>query len=207
MIKNEVNINEQVVVDYVIPESVFDKKRTKTSHFLLNTVFANTSIMTTEYFVNAFLDDMDFKHRIARPLFVLFKMKPKDNRWNLLHTRLRAKSEYILEYFVGTQNGYNLIMFVFQVPEKLGKEYIFFKAGKYSQFSEAYKKTFARYTHNDKAQPVESTIYRVLYKSKELKKELETYFGDSVKFEPEDELWGMPENKYEVYRYDETRKG
>jgi hypothetical protein len=211
MTKNDIDINNLVVMDYTAPESVFDKKRTKTSHFMLNAVFPNSSLMATEYFVNAFLDDVQFKHNIIRPIFLVFKTRGNaDTKWNAIASRLRAKSEYVLEYFAGTQAGRNIVVMVFQIPDKFAKDYLYFKAGKYSHFSDAYKKLFSRYSHNDRAQPVESNIWRVIHRSPELKKELEKYFnleatgkiGKPVEFGKDDELWGIPEPKYEYFRYE-----
>lgn len=201
MTKNDLDINELLAETYKIPESVFDRARTKTTHFMLNTIFHNSSLTNTEYFVNAFLNDAQFTHKIIRPLFLLFKVSPKDNKWGTILPRLRAKTEYLMEYLCGIQDKKHLIMLVFQVPDKYSKDYLNFKNGKYSQFSPEYKKLFNRYTANEKAQPVESTVWRVINKSAELKKELETYFGDPVKFSRDDELWGIPESAYEIYRY------
>lgn len=201
MVKNDLDINELLKEEYTIPESVFDRKRTKTSHFMLNTLFHNSSLTNTEYFVNAFLDDGEMRNHFLRPLFLLFKVAPKDNKWATIAPRLRAKTEYLMEYLCGIQEGKHLIMMVFQVPEKYKTEYILFKRGAYSKFSTEYKKLFNRYTANEKAQPIESTVWRVIHKSLDLKKELETYFGEPVKFEKDDELWGVPEPSYEVYRY------
>ena len=201
MTKNEVNINELIQEKYIVPKSVFDRGRTKTTHFLLNTVFSNSTLTTTEYFVNAFLDDAEYTHSIDTPIFVLFKIKDNDSTWAKIHIRLRLKPEYVLEYFCGTQDGRNLLMMIFQIPTKWKAEYINFKAGKYYKFSDEYKKLFSRYTTNEKAQPVESTIWRVIHKSDELRKELVAFFGDDVVFEEEDELWGIAEPKFEVYRY------
>ena len=201
MTKNDLNIDDLLRENYIVPESVFDRKRTKTSHFMLNTIFHNSSLTSTEYFVNAFLDDGQLSHKMLRPLFLLFKVAPKDNKWAGIVPRLRAKSEYLMEYFCGVNEGKHLIMMIFQVPEKFSKDYLLFKNGKYSQFSSEYKKLFNRYTANEKAQPIESTVWRVIHKSIELKKELELYFGEPVKFSREDELWGIPESAYEIYRY------
>lgn len=201
MTKNDLNIDELLREDYIVPESVFDRKRTKTSHFMLNTVFYNSSLTSTEYFVNAFLDDGGLAHRMSRPLFLLFKVAPKDNKWATIAPRLRGKTEYLMEYFCGVNEKKHLIMMIFQVPDKYSRDYLLFKNGKYSQFSPEYKKLFNRYTANEKAQPVESVVWRVLHKSTDLRKELELYFGEPVKFSREDELWGIPEPKYEIYRY------
>lgn len=201
MTKNEVNISQLIEEHYIVPKSVFDRGRTKTTHFMLNSVFPNSTLTTTEYFVNAFLDDGEYKHTIERPIFVLFKIKDGDTTWTKLHQRLRTKSEYVLEYSCGTQNGRNLLMMVFQVPDKWKFEYTTFLLGKYSKFSNEYKKLFGRYTTNEKAQPIESTIWRVIHKNEDLRKELIAYFGDDVVFDDEDELWGIAEPKFEVYRW------
>lgn len=201
MTKNDLDINELLQEKYKVPESVWDKRNTKTTHFMLNTIFHNASLTSTEYFVNAFLDDADFPHKIIRPLFLLFRTNPRDNKWETILPRLRSKSEYLMEYFCGMQDKKQLIMLVFRIPEKYTKDYLYFKNGKYSQFSPEYKKLFNRYMTNDKAQPVESNIWRVINKSNDLRLELEKYFGEPVKFSPNDELWGVPEPNFEVYRY------
>jgi hypothetical protein len=210
MTKNSIDINEVIQEPYIVPESVFDRKRTKTSHFMLNTVFpSGSSIATTEYFVNAFLDDGGFKHKnLQRPLFILFKTTLNDNKWTTICQRLRAKDEYVLEYFCGIHEGKHLIMMIFQIPEKFTVEYEHFKAGRYSKFSDDYKRLFQQFISNEKAQPVESVVWRVMHKSKELRKELETYFTitpkNAYRFEEDDELWGLPEPLYEVYRYNQN---
>jgi hypothetical protein len=208
MTKNQVDINEIIKEDYVVPESVFDRKRTKTSHFMIHSIFPNGSIAAIKQFVNAFLGDGEYPNELIRPIFVLFKIDPMDKDWRVLRPRLRGKAEYVTEYYCGKQDRCDLFMMVFQVPDKWAKEYTYFLEGKYSKFSDEYKKMFVRYTYDERSQPVESTIWRALYKSDELKKQLETYFtvnptgANPTVFEPEDELWGIPEPKYEIYRYD-----
>lgn len=210
MTKNDVSVDKMLVEDYKVPEGVFDRKRTKTSHFMMPSVFPNYSLTGTEYFVNAFVDDAGFKHCLDRVLFVLFKTDPKAPKWITVAQRLRVKSEYLLEYFCGIQDNKHLIMMVFRIPDKYSTDYINFLDGKYSKFSEDYKKLFPRHAYNERAQPIESTIWRVIHKSEELKKELERFFTVSpngthvTTFSPEDELWGVPEPKFEVYRYERS---
>jgi hypothetical protein len=208
MTKNKVNIEEALIEDYKVPESVFDRKRTKTSHFLMPSVFPNNSLMGTEYFVNAFIDDGGFRHTLDRVIFVLFKTDVKNQKWGMLAQRLRSKAEYLLEYFCGIQDNKHLIMMVFKIPEKFINDYVHFLDGKYSRFSEEYKKLFPKHAYNEKAQPIESTIWRVIHKSEELKRELERFFtvnpngSHPTTFGPNDELWGIPEPKFEVYRHE-----
>lgn len=206
MTSNDVNIADLLKEDYVVPESVFDKKRTKTTHFLLNTVFPNSSLTAIEFFVNAFLTDEGFSHCIPRAIFVLFKADSNDPKWEAVLKRLRSKNEYILDYFVGIEEDIPLRMVIFQIPEKHANEYVCFRKGRYSKFTEEYKKTFARYAHNERGNPVESVIWRVVYKSPELRKELQNWIGNEegdYHFTEEDELWGIPTAKYEHYRHKE----
>jgi hypothetical protein len=99
-------------------------------------------------------------------------------------------------------------MMVFRIPSKYVSDYISFLDGKYSKFSDDYKKLFPQFTYNEKAMPIESTIWRVIHKSDALRKELERFFtvnptgSNPTKFAPEDELWGIPEPKYEVFRHE-----
>lgn len=199
MTKNEVKVDELIREDYKVPESVFDKKRTKTTLFMLQTIFPNNSLVATEYFVNAFIDDALFKHDLTRCIFILFKIEPKNPRWIMLAQKLRSKPEFVLEYFGGMQDGKHLMMMVFRIPEKYAAEYDNFIDGKYSKFSEDYKKLFPRHVYNEKAQPIESVIWQALYKADDLKKRMEDFLD--TEFGPEDELWGKPEPKFEVYRY------
>lgn len=199
MTKNNVNVEDVIMEDYKVPESVFDKKRTKTTLFMLPTIFPNNSLISTEYFVNAFIDDTKFKHSLNGVIFILFKTDPKNYKWQMLAQKLRSKTEYVLEYFCGMQDDKYLIMMVFKVPDKYTNEYQYFIDGKYSKFSENYKKLFPRHVYDERAQPKESTIWQALYKSEELRKSMENFLG--VEFAPEDELWGKPEPKFEVYRY------
>jgi hypothetical protein len=213
MIKNDIDINKLIDIDYKVPESVFDKKRTKTTHFMLNAIFPKSSLTATEYFVNAFIGDGEYVNTVPFPIFVLFKVKRGDNKWDLLINRLRQKSEYRYEYICGREGDYLLRMVVFQTPQIYANDYVRFKQGKYSQFSKEYKKTFMKYTNNDKAQAVESTVWRVIHKSDSLKKELEKFFnvpltskvGKPFEFGADDELWGIPENEYEIYRYKKVK--
>lgn len=206
MTNNKIDINNLIKENYNIPESIFDTKRTKTSHFMLQSIFSNSSISGTEFFVNAFLKDDNYNVNFPRPIFILFKVKSfKDPKWNFLLDKLRSKPEYMLEYFCGVKDNYNLIMIVFQVPDKYAKDYLLFKAGKYSKFSEGYKKLFSQYNYDEKGVPQESIIWKVVTKHSSLKKELEKFFtvhpARPFKFSKEDELWGIPEPTYEYYRY------
>lgn len=205
MTQNDINIDELIQDNYIVPESIFDRKRTKTSHFVIPAIFSNNSIMSTEYFVNAFLDDENFTHNIKRAVFVLFQAKDNDNKWDLLFQKMKLKKEYVLDYITGTKNDYNLIMIVFQVPEIYSKDFINFKNGRYSHFSEEYKKFFPRYMANNRAQPTESALWKIINKSEDLKQELIRYFTVDKKrpfsFSPTDEIWGIPERKFEVYNY------
>src|ERR1700749_303966 len=176
MTKNRVNIEEIIQEDYKVPESAFDKKRTKTTLFMLQTIFPNNSLMATEYFVNAFIYDAKFRNAFIRPIFILFKVDLINPKWTMLSQKLKSKPEFVMQYFCGVQDGKYLIMMVFKIPDKYAAEDENFIGGKYSKFSDGYKKLFPKYTHNERAQPTESVIWRVLNKSEELKKELEAYF-------------------------------
>lgn len=212
MTKNNVNIDDVLRENYVVPESVFDNRRTKTSHFMLNTLFPpKASIMSIDYFVNAFLDDEGYPHQFIRPIFLLFKVPKADTKWSgMIAPRMRQKSEYVMEYLCGVDSeGAKLIMMVFRVPLKWAKEYIHFKSGKYSSFSDEYKSLFNRYAHDEKAQPIESVIWQAMNKSEKLRDKLQDWIGrdsDDYVFTEEDELWGIPTPLFEHYRHKPTEE-
>src|ERR1044072_5448465 len=112
MTRNGVNVEDIIKEDFIAPESVFDLKRTKTTLFMLPAIFPNNSLVSSEYFVNAFIDDTKFKHLLSGVIFVLFKAEPKNYKWQTLAQKLRGRVEFVLEYFCGMQDGKHLVMMV-----------------------------------------------------------------------------------------------
>ena len=81
-------------------------------------------------------------------------------------------------------------MFVFQVPGIFKEDYLLFKEGKYSHFSDEYKSRFKK----------GSNIYKVLHKDPTLKKYWENLLH--TKLPRDNEVWDRPYPKDEIYRYD-----
>lgn len=203
MIKND-NIKELLNNTYIVPESIFDGRYTKTSLFMLPSLdISLSSINIKPFLINAFLDDREYNHIFIRPIFVLFKTKSyKDITWKKLYESLMKKPEYLVDYDCGIQNDFNLVMFVFACPEKYKEDYYHFKRGRYSKFSEEYKKKFPEAVTNDKGKFVKSLMYGVIHKTNYIKSEVERVLMlDPNIIDEMDELWEIPLRHREYYRY------
>lgn len=200
MKKNEVNIEQKLLEKFKLPESRYDGKLTKTSQFMLNSISLNIlNKHINKYFENAFLGDREFQHSIDRPIFVLFKSDKNDKDWIRVFDVMCSKKEYVLDYYCGQNpEGQDLTMIVYQVPEEFSEDYYNFKKGKYSKFSENYKRKFNEKVINTQGREVESIIWGIIHKSPKMVKEVEEEFD--VKFEEDDEIWERPRRFREYYR-------
>jgi hypothetical protein len=208
MNRNEINIDEVLNEPYVVRDGAFDGKWTKTTQFLnplIDLNLRNRIIMN--YFVNMFLDDHAVEHNYVRPIFVLFRTKDfQDVMWLKVYGAMKASAHYRYDYDVGVQDGYNLIMIVFSIPESSADDYYHFKKGHYSKFSDSLKSKFPRFLQNPTTgEPEESIIWGVMHKSRHLKKLLEEEFDTPHgHFDDAPEIWDQPQKDREYYRYQEA---
>lgn len=206
MIKNEIDINDILKNNYNVPSSVYDGKYTKTTQFLLPAIDVNIKDKTLfKYFLNAFIDDKEHVHSYTRPVFILLGTSNfKDKEWNKVYTNLFLNKNYVLDYDCGVRDGLNLVMVVFEIPEKYKHEYYSFKLGRYSMFSKEYKEKFPQFVGEDKTSQKESIIYQILYKSPALKRIIEKEFNlKEYELDSSDtkEIWDLPRKEREYYRY------
>lgn len=210
MTKNGIDVDESVSNDYVVRDSEFDGRYTKTSLFLMPAIGFNIhSSQTRPYFVNAFLDDKGCQHEYERPIFVLLKTRTfSDTGWKRLNNELQKKPEFITSYDCGTQNEHDLIMYVFQCNDFYKDDYYNFRKGKYSKFSDAYKKKFSEIIIDEKGHPVKSIMYGVINRTDEMKKKVAKMLKLEYKFVNEEleELWERPRREREYYRFLKTEQ-
>ena len=209
MTKNGIDLKDTIQNDYEIPSSIFDGRYTKTSLFILPTVDINRQSQHVKpYFVNAFLDDKGYEHDFVRPVFVLFRTKSlKDSGWRKLYEAIRTKKEYILDYDLGMQDGYNLIMCVFKCRDEFKEDYYHFKKGRYSQFSPVYKKKFSETIVDENGSFVKSMMYGVINKTDYMKEKIKTIFVmDDEDVNDMQEWWDIPRGKREYYRFNEKNQ-
>jgi hypothetical protein len=108
---------------------------------------------------------------------------------------------------------------VFQINKEFESDYINFKLGRYSKFSEKYKKEFPEYI-NPKNKIKKNILWQIINKDEDLKREIEKTYnmaeGDLDKSDidrdgliyspPAKEIWDKPNKKREIYRYEEMQQ-
>ncbi len=193
---------EALQENYLIPNSLYDGKYTKTSQFMTPAIDVNVSHkLVFKFFENAFLADRGHAHNYTRPIFLLFSIKDyKDLDWKRVYSILIQSPNYIAEYDVGIKSGKYLFMMVFSVPEEFKGDYLHFRNGKYSLFSDNYKKKFPKYL--DKEKKKKNTHWQIINKDKDLKRQVIkdlTIKEDALG--KEDEIWDMPRVEREFYRF------
>jgi hypothetical protein len=212
MTKNEVDVNEVVKEEYITPSSIYDGQYTKTTQFMLYAIGINkNSRLINNYFINSYLDDRGIEHRYERPIFVLFGVKSfKDREWRKVYETLVKTVNYVDDYDCGKQDDRNLVMMVFKVPDEFERDYYYFKRGKYSQFSQAYKDKFPKQLPGDDGKMKDSVIWQVITKAPELKRELEIEFDleeGQLDWPDTKEIWDLPRKEREYYRYAQNISG
>lgn len=201
---------------YLTPESIYDGKFSKTAQFMVPSVGINLlNPLIFRFFVNAYLSDAEHKHDYTRPVFMLFAVASwKDKDWEKVYAKLIISPNYMAEYDIGVQNGKFLLMVVFQIPKEFETDYINFKLGRYSRFSEEYKKKFPEFidTKNKK----KNIHWQIIHRDEDLKRDIEKEYnmdyGELDKptiwrgetYPSAKEIWDKPDKKREVYRYIES---
>lgn len=187
---------------YIIPESLYDGRFSKTSQFMIPAIGINvTHKLVFPYFENAFLADRGHKHNYTRPIFVLFSITSfKEENWINVYNALIRSKNFITEYDVGIQKNKYLLMLVFSVPEEYSQDYYNFRVGKYSHFSENYKKKFTEFL--DKKKTKRNIHWQIINRDPVLKEQIETAFNvPNNLLDDKDEIWEKPRNEREFYRF------
>lgn len=202
---------------YIMPNSDLDGVFSKTAQFMIPAIGINISKpIIFKYFVNAYLNDTKHEHNYKRPIFLLFSVKDfKESNWIRVYEQMIKSSNFITEYDVGIKDGEYLVMMVFKVPDQYENDYINFKLGRYSRFSEEYKKKFPKFLGSDKKK--KNIHWQIIFKDEELKRKIEKEYNmdegeldnptiaknGAIISPPAQEIWDKPNKKREVYRYEE----
>ena len=187
---------------HIIPDSLYDGKFNKTTQFMLPAISINvTQPLVFKFFENAFLADKEHKHNYERPIFMLFSISDyNDLNWKKVYSILIKSKNYITEYDVGIKDNKYLLMMVFSIPEEFEKDYYNFRIGRYSLFSEEYKKKFPEYLDGEKKK--KNIHWRIINKSDDLREEIEKTFEVSEGYLLKaDEIWDKPRREREYYRF------
>lgn len=193
MTKNETNINEIILENFKTTSSLFDGTFTKGSLFLREML----GLDFNQYYNNIYIDDGKLKHNFSHPIFLLIDTEKIDNGFRKYDQELRNHRNFNYSYFVGVKNKKFMFMYVFEVSKLYLNDYLKFKKGEYSHFSDILKKKFPQYIKNEKGVSVPSTVHRILNRSPLLKKIIENKIGQELSENAE--YWSIPD-KREIYR-------
>ena len=202
MIRNNVDIDKVIEEDIGIEMSIFDKDFTKTSLFILQ-MLGYKYITMPPYFVNAFIGDADHEASVEHPIFILCKidiaLAHRDHTWITFEKKLQNNPCFLYKYYVGIDKntGFDLVMYVFDIPELYKEDYLHFLEGKYSKFTKEYKAIFPRLTViGGKSEP--SIHFKAIEKDPDLKLQIEKILDTYL--DEEAELWPKPDLKREIFR-------
>ena len=150
MLKNDININVVLQEPFEDRISQFlwkkdDKVYNKATFFCLPMI--NLSLegsMIKAFLRNCYFNDNQYDHAFdENVLFVLFKVINKnDGLGNKFQQALKTKANYLHSYYVGKQGNFDLMMFVFEIPDNYKNDYQLIKNGQYSKTSSEYKSKF-----------------------------------------------------------------
>tara|TARA_R110002012_G_scaffold92174_2_gene223972 strand:- start:4573 stop:5331 length:759 start_codon:yes stop_codon:yes gene_type:complete len=164
-IKYKVNIIEEIIVNTTKYYKLSTAKKTKASVFIAPMLPGNKNLyFWNKLFVNCFIQTSEDKNCIA----LLY-------RWS--SNPLYIKFEKALSKFKNFRRRYdpspNYVMFVFDVPQRHIRNYKKFVAGKYSEFSKAYKIDILEFHDAD----IEDEIGQIIFRSDRRRKAMEKRLG------------------------------
>ena len=152
-------------------------KYNKTVHFLLPMLGLQLGYFST--LVNCYISDKNRPDIDNYHLFLLYKYKDD---------KIRGIEGFRTEY--RTDDGH---MYVFRIHPDFEEDYLKFILGKYSEFSEGYKKQINRLL----PKPVPNqNVFKVIMKTPEAKKVIEERIGQSI---GNQEVMSIPNMDEEIY--------
>lgn len=180
-----------------------DQKRTDSTRFLLRGLGILPNAIDNYGFLNAFLDDIDHETHYENCVYLLFK--PKElSLFEWFVEEEKSRTNLLVEEY-DYPNGF--VVLVYKFPAEYMENYRLFKEGKYSKFTEKYKKLFPMEKSgiSSKNIPVKepSFYYHIFKKSDTMKAYWENKLG--VILDEDSEYWSIPNmqketlniNKYE----------
>lgn len=203
---NKVDIRKVIENTWIMHKYERDGAMSKTVQFMLPSLELTISTLVIKAFVNAYINDADYEHEFDQPVFLLFKITNKKD-WDVIYEQLTSNKNYVLDYNCGcNEQGEDLVMIVFEVPEKFKEDYQNFKLSRYSKFSEEYKKKFPRYLAV-KNQKEETVVWQIINKSAKLKRDIELDLKLVHGYlDNQEEIWGKLKKDTEIYNYKKTNK-
>lgn len=157
---------------------------TKTSLYLLPCLGGTRNIFGWSYLYNSYITDYNSDNP---KLKLTYRFVGSEN-YNKLENFLINHKFYIC---TKEENKY-LTSYIFSIPDEYKQDYHSFLDGKFSLLSEKLKQNILVFHGFNKR----TNVYKILYKSKELKTELEKELG--IELEENCELASIPDQKIEI---------
>jgi hypothetical protein len=127
--------------------------------------------MYKPYLVNAYIKHEGIDRFDKNHLFVLLKWEANEDYKKV--EKVLTSSKFCASYYSPDRDG-NLMMFVMKVPKSLREDYYKFLDGQYSKMSKRAKNIIME------SSVPGGKIYRILYKEKSLKEEMEEKVGQPL---------------------------
>lgn len=205
MTNTQINTRDIIETNISFPNSIYTGQRTYSSLFLIPAFDIDVSSDIYDFFVNAYIDDYQLKHVYKRPLFILLETRGLTTRFKKINEQLRKHKYFIYDYVAGSYQDKILYMYVFECPDEFKNDYDRFLKGEYSKFSDKYKTRFQKSYEDERGNFIESPLYGAIYKTPTFKRKVEKLLfdpSDGQKLDPQQEYFGSPERKIEVFRYE-----
>lgn len=160
----------------------------KSAYFILPLI--GIRISQLENFINSYLyyDLNEFIGKSGNKKYVYINLHLENN---------------ILEdnkYFASKEiTNINTIIYKFNFPERLYKDYNYFVEGKYSEFSETAKRILCNYSSGKQINK-NSQMYGILYKTETRRAYIEELVGEKLPINAE--LLSIPDLEKEIYLYE-----
>ena len=169
-----------------------EEKANKAMTYLLPMIFTSYKKTHWNSLVNVYLSDDSVKDLDKGFVFLLYRIS-NDPGFKDFEKSLGKHESMELTYDVEYE-GNSYAMYVFRIPSQYKQEYESFMVGKYSEFSDQYKKKILAFYDLDQHHAVAD----VLYKREKLYLELEERLKAKVPrtLDPSD----IYDEKYEVFR-------
>lgn len=166
-----------------------NKSKTYILPMLLSSNFKFYSDFTPTQLRGIFIGDQAAEPAIENKILLLYKFKGTTNYFSLENKLI---THPLFEYYYEPDKLHT--MYVFKVPDNLEKDYKLFLDWKISSFSNDYKKQVLNFHRQDS----NSLVYKILYKDKKYKKELEQNL--QTKIDDNSELSSVPVWYIEYYQ-------
>lgn len=152
------------------------KEKTKSYLFLTPMLEIDPMFLSKHLLLNSYIGSDDLPD-IKQSIFLLYEFNDKGGEFASLERWFQKTM-----YYRGTYDPDKYTtMFYFHIPEKYYQDYLLFLNGKYSQISKNLKERILKF-HNA---GYSSDIYKVLYKDKDRRRQIEELIGQELPLDAE----------------------